>query len=152
MPLILGIVGGICGVALFAIEGLIFGFSAGIVLGFIIKQLQVMESGAAEPRIVEPKPGVKHADVGMVLNFADAKCNCCGLPEQEVEYYCPKCKKPYCAKCTTEYLDRKCPADNQKLVSIPEDKKVLLRKARDEGPTLSRNQKPAVPYSSGGES
>lgn len=141
MPIVLGIIGAILGVALYAVDGLVFGFLIGILIGFIGQQIQTYKSDTSEPRLVPPQPEGKPVNVGMVIDFTDTKCNYCLSPENEVMYYCPQCKKPYCAKCyARSEIAGKCPIDKKKLIPIPEDKKVQLRQFKDEGPTMVRIQ------------
>lgn len=140
VPSVLGIIGGILGV-LFGLEGLIFGFIVGVLLGFIVDQLHTYKRKAPEPRLLPPQPAGKSEDVGLITDFTDTRCNYCLSPQREVVYYCPQCKKPYCAKCyARSEINKKCPIDRRTLILIPENKKVSLRQTRtrvdNEGPLV----------------
>jgi hypothetical protein len=155
LPVAIGIIGGIIGVVCYAIGGLIFGFIVGMLLGFIVNQLRILKSREPEPQIMQPPPRKKPVDMGMVLDFTDAKCNFCYKHENKVMYYCPKCKKPYCAKCYNRVeLSGKCPIDESRLKPIPENGKVMLRQVKDDRPALHTVRKstplrPSVEHEAG---
>lgn len=124
------------------LQGLFFGFFVGILLGLIVDQIHIFKSRTPEPRLLPPQPERKSENVGLVVDFTNTKCNYCLSPNNEVVYYCPQCKKPYCAKCYGRpEIGGRCPIDKKKLIPIPEDKKVSLRKVKDEGPTVVRVQR-----------
>ncbi|MGC1120523.1 MAG: hypothetical protein WBA22_05460 [Candidatus Methanofastidiosia archaeon] len=128
IPAFLGIVGGILGVALYAAEGLVFGVFVGFLLGLIVVQIQLYMNRTPEPRMLPPPSGQGPVGLSMVIDFTDTKCNYCLSPENEVMYYCPSCKKPYCAKCSKRpEIAGNCPVDKKRLIPIPPDKKVTLR-------------------------
>ena len=135
ITIILGIICGIFGVIFFALSGLIFGISIGILCGLLFSQLKVYLNKSSEPQIQHTKIKEKEIkrEMGLVIDFTDTRCNYCFSKENEVKYYCPKCKKSFCFECyQRKELSGLCPIDKCKLINIPENKKLILREVEKE--------------------
>jgi len=134
-PIILGIICGIIGVILFAVPGLLFGVSIGILCGLLYLQLQIYLNKSTEPQIQYLKSNETEIkkEMGLVVDFTDTRCNYCFSKTNEVKYYCPECKKSFCMECyKRKEISGLCPIDYHELILIPENKKLILRKIEGE--------------------